>query len=783
MNESQENGTPVVLSMKNLASSSAIGSSSSGGGVGVTNNKNNNTMIPSTAPTDDTSSGCVGADSLRQANHSSPSAETTTTTATKEMSTLRLIFMMCFPSKKKTASSNNLGIGNTCHPYHGRASVTNTAATNNHRMSDRERLYRRPSSSSGTSTSGIVVSSTSKTTELTLTNKLAVVEDTASIITDAGTDDNEGDPSNKHKNSLHTTTTNKENDNDNNNNMMDSKTMIENLAEDQDPTPDELDGIAALRAKEYIDECLSLSTDVSAMSSFVDRTLWESIPQYTKLDLIVGQHLGKGTFSDVFEVIASVLDTDYAPEKLFPPTRESLNMESADLDKLIQKKFHPIQSSSNNRNEGASEEEEEETETEDPILNNNSTEQPPNLETNVQDDDHNNIRATRRHSAEDIARPSTTSSSIIDESSSSGLPSSPPPRTSRTLAMKCLRPQNRSNMDQFMIGVEDLVNETAMLASLQHPNIITLHGRAGGCGGSGTNDNNSLRLSDGFFILLDRLKDTLDDRIKGWKKISTNNKGGGGGAASASSSTWASQIKTACAIADAMSYLHTRNIVFRDLKPTNVGFNSSGVVKLFDFGFAIRVGGGVSSISDGDDNGNNNTPNLVENGEAKEGGGGGGGNGAAKEEEEGTTSQDLLLYERCGTVRYMAPEVGLDLGYSLPSDVYSYGMLLWEICSLKKPFDTIKTTVDFENKVFKKGMRPKLSKDWSIELKDVMTSCWTTEAKERPSMLDVKTRMHQYAHARWGGGGGGGGVTATSSSSNNAGRGSLFRKMRRSTLY
>ena len=338
-----------------------------------------------------------------------------------------------------------------------------------------------------------------------------------------------------------------------------------------------------------------------------------------------------------------------------------------------------------------------------------------------------------------------------------------------------------------MIGVEDLVNETAMLASLQHPNIITLHGRAGGCGGSGTNDINSLRLSDGFFILLDRLKDTLDDRIKGWKKISTNNKGGGGGAASASSSTWASQIKTACAIADAMSYLHTRNIVFRDLKPTNVGFNSSGVVKLFDFGFAIRVGGGggcsstnTSNTSDG--NGNNNTT-LEGNGEANEEGGGGGGNGAAKEEEAGTTSQDLLLYERCGTVRYMAPEVGLDLGYSLPSDVYSYGTLLWEICSLKKPFDTIKTTVDFENKVFKKGMRPKLSKDWSIELKDVMTSCWTTEAKERPSMLDVKTKIHQYAHARWGGGGGGGGGGGVGSSNSNAGRGSLFQKMRRSTLY
>ena len=49
------------------------------------------------------------------------------------------------------------------------------------------------------------------------------------------------------------------------------------------------------------------------------------------------------------------------------------------------------------------------------------------------------------------------------------------------------------------------------------------------------------------------------------------------------------QIKIACSIADAMSYLHSKKIVFRDLKPANVGFDSSGVLKLFDFEFAIGV--------------------------------------------------------------------------------------------------------------------------------------------------------------------------------------------------
>ena len=65
-----------------------------------------------------------------------------------------------------------------------------------------------------------------------------------------------------------------------------------------------------------------------------------------------------------------------------------------------------------------------------------------------------------------------------------------------TLAMKVLRPNVRSSTEQFIIGVEDLVQESAMLASLNHPNIVKICGRAGGC------VSNSHSLSDdGYFIL------------------------------------------------------------------------------------------------------------------------------------------------------------------------------------------------------------------------------------------------------------------------------------------
>merc|ERR1712125_118334 len=104
------------------------------------------------------------------------------------------------------------------------------------------------------------------------------------------------------------------------------------------------------------------------------------------------------------------------------------------------------------------------------------------------------------------------------------------------------------------------------------------------------------------------------------------------------------KMEVALAVADAMAYLHAKRIMTRDIKPTNIGFDATGATKLFDFGFAI----GLPQKDD--------------------------------------TNPAGLLFDRCGTVRYMSPEVWLARGYSTPADVYSFGVLAWELCALKKPF-------------------------------------------------------------------------------------------------
>jgi len=249
-------------------------------------------------------------------------------------------------------------------------------------------------------------------------------------------------------------------------------------------------------------------------------------------------------------------------------------------------------------------------------------------------------------------------------------------------AMKILMPQLRSDADQFTIGSEDLVHETAILANINHKHIIELHGRSPG------QLTEVFLKNDGYFILLDLLDETLHDRIESWKVAEHTLQG-----------PTVEQLRVSHDVADAILYLHSRGIIFRDLKPANVGFDSRGVLKLFDLGFAI---------------------------------------GLPEKEDD---NPEGLLYDRCGTPRYMAPEVGLSLGYGKESDVYSFGVLLWEICSFAKPFAHITSATMFERAVFKGGERPPVELHWPKAVRDLMAGCWHARQNSRPAITEVRSSL------------------------------------------
>lgn len=104
----------------------------------------------------------------------------------------------------------------------------------------------------------------------------------------------------------------------------------------------------------------------------------------------------------------------------------------------------------------------------------------------------------------------------------------------------------------------------------------------------------------GFFIVVDRLFDTLEQRLDHWR-AEQEKAGSSVNLLQRMSSEYKhkkrtellERVKIALAIADAMSYLHSLGIVYRDLKPDNIGFDGNDVLKLFDFGLAKELKPGL----------------------------------------------------------------------------------------------------------------------------------------------------------------------------------------------
>jgi len=147
-------------------------------------------------------------------------------------------------------------------------------------------------------------------------------------------------------------------------------------------------------------------------------------------------------------------------------------------------------------------------------------------------------------------------------------------------------------------------------------------------------------------------------------------------------------------VAGAMDHLHDKQILHRDLKSANVLVAEDGRLVVADFGL-VRY-----CQSDAQAN----------------------------------------MTAETGSYRWMAPEVIRHEPYGTGCDVYSFGVLCWEMLSYSIPFPH-HTPVEVALSVATKGMRPEMPAHAPSVLVGLIEQCWQQEALLRPSFAKICSRI------------------------------------------
>ncbi|XP_072013560.1 uncharacterized protein [Amphiura filiformis] len=102
-----------------------------------------------------------------------------------------------------------------------------------------------------------------------------------------------------------------------------------------------------------------------------------------------------------------------------------------------------------------------------------------------------------------------------------------------------------------------------------------------------------------------------------------------------------------------------------------------------------------------------------------------------------------------GTMSWLAPEVYMEGKLSPKADVYSLGIVLWELCTCERPFKGMMSPhVMF--KVSNDQYRPEIPAGCPQQLKTLIEECWQQDRRKRPGIDEVVSRLERFAEVEEG---------------------------------
>lgn len=152
-------------------------------------------------------------------------------------------------------------------------------------------------------------------------------------------------------------------------------------------------------------------------------------------------------------------------------------------------------------------------------------------------------------------------------------------------------------------------------------------------------------------------------------------------------------------------YLHGKGIVHRDIKTHNLLVDRTGTVKVADFGTSTTLGFNFHA-----------------------------------------SGNEKNMKTMVGTPEYVAPEVVTPRGpgYSYKADIYSFGIVAWEVWSGQQPYNEL-PLIEIIFGVTTNDIRPPIDAVDEPELADLIKRCWHKEPDQRPTFEEILTTLRDIS--------------------------------------